>query len=304
MAVAFPAMFDLIATFFQNLALVFISASICQMLRGSICVFTAIQRRCYFGFRTKRQEWAGIWLVVLGLAVDGLAALWVPSDDGSSSDSDAGSSTLALRWLGMFLIFLAQAIQAFQTVVEESLLHNAEADDMLVVFLEGAWGLLFTTVVFMPLAQVLPGVDGEGVHEDVWPEEVYMLSHSMPLMGISLVYILVVMAYNATGMIICNVTEATTKNVIDAARTLGVWVVAILIEPIDAKYGEKLGWWSMIEFAGFVLLTLGMFVYYDVVSVPCLREPPAAEAANTLDSCAATVLVAPAENDKGRELDA
>lgn len=263
--ISVPAFCDLLATFCQNFALVYTPVSIWQMLRGSICVFCAMQRYFYFKEKPKCHQTVGIALVVLGLCIDGIASILTPS----SSDGGADTST-GMKCVGIAFVLVAQFIQAWQTVVEEKLLHGVECDALYVVFLEGAWGLLFTTVIFMPLAQALPGNDGAGVHEDIWPEEFYMVGHSASLVGITCVYVVVIMLYNVFGMVICDETEATTRNVIDAVRTLCVWLLAVVLQFIDPTYGEKLGWWSIFELLGFAVLTLGLFVYYDVISLPCV----------------------------------
>lgn len=258
-----PAVCDLVATIFQNVGLVLTSVSIWQMLRGSIAVFSAIQRYLYMGEAPKRYESVGIALVTMGLCVVGYASVLMP-DDGSSS----GSSNALLSIIGIVCVLIAQFVQAWQTVLEEKLLHNVEVEPNFIVFLEGFWGLLFTTVVFMPLAQLIPGEDnGMGIHENVWPEEPYMLGHSALLVSVAIVYICVILTYNVTGMFVCDHTEATTRNVIDAARALCVWVCALLINAISpgAPGGESLGIWSFFELAGFILLVLGLFVYYGVI---------------------------------------
>ena len=62
---------------------------------------------------------------------------------------------------------LVEATQAFQMVVEEQLLHDIEANALYIVGMEGFWGFIVTSLFCMPLAQALPGVDGQGVHEDI-----------------------------------------------------------------------------------------------------------------------------------------
>ena len=100
----------------------------------------------------------------------------------------------------MFLVFISQGIQAFQTVVgtyfpdsliycfvsivtlffhpfanafqcplifvEEHLLQGVDAPSLLVVGMEGFWGFLLTAFVALPIAYVLPGEEGQGLHED------------------------------------------------------------------------------------------------------------------------------------------
>lgn len=68
--------------------------------------------------------------------------------------------------LGMTLVFVAQGIQALQTVIEEHLLQGIEAPANMVVGMEGVWGFVLTAFVALPIAAVLPGEEGSGLHED------------------------------------------------------------------------------------------------------------------------------------------
>mmetsp|Transcript_226 Transcript_226/g.450 ORF Transcript_226/g.450 Transcript_226/m.450 type:complete len:389 (+) Transcript_226:92-1258(+) len=261
--IAVPAGCDLIATFLQNVALVFINASIWQMLRGSIIIFVALIRYLYLKKKTKLYEMAGIAMIFFGLLIVGSSSLVTPTV-GSGPETST-----ATKLIGVFLMFLAQLTQALQSVVEEKILCNISADPTFVVAVEGFWGLVLVTAIFMPLAQTLPGEDGTGIHENVFPEDFYMWSHNAQIFRISLLFIVVVMVYNVTGMMITQVTHATTRNVVDGCRTFCVWATMVILHFFSDDYGEPLGWWSLIQAAGFLLLVLGMFVYNKILQLPC-----------------------------------
>jgi len=263
-----PSTCDLLATMLQNIALLFTNVSIWQMLRGSTCIFAAGQRYLYLGKRIRRHEVVGIALVMAGLVIVGAASIVSPS---STGDATVEVST-TLKFVGIGCILAAQFVQAFQTVVEEELLHDIESDALFIVFMEGLWGAVLCMVFFMPLAQWLPGKDGEGVHEDVWPEEFYMVWHSTPLLAITFAYGAIVLLFNVAGMVITEETEATTRNVLDAGRTLCVWLFTLLMNLVAPQYGEAVGWFSFIELSGFIVLMLGMFVYSGTVELPCFRK--------------------------------
>jgi len=263
-----PSTCDLLATMLQNIALLFTNVSIWQMLRGSTCIFAAGQRYLYLGKRIRRHEVLGITFVMIGLVVVGASSIVSPSGTGDA----AVEVSTTLKFVGIACVLGAQFVQAFQTVVEEELLHDIESDALFIVFMEGLWGAVLCMVFFMPLAQWLPGKDGEGVHEDVWPEEFYMVWHSVPLMIMSFSYAAIVLLFNVAGMVITEETEATTRNVLDAGRTLLIWICTLLMNLVAPQYGEAVGWFSFIEFFGFVVMMLGMFVYGDVVQLPCFRK--------------------------------
>lgn len=266
--IAVPACCDLIATWLQSVALVFTNASIWQMLRGSIIVFVALIRFLYLKKKTQLYEMAGIASIFLGLLIVGSSSLVSPGA-GKGPETD-----VVTKLIGVFLMLLAQCTQAMQSVVEEKILCNISADPTFMVAVEGAWGLVLTTGFFMPLAQALPGQDGQGVHENVFPEDFYMWSHNPLIFRISIGFIIVVMVYNVTGMMITQVTHATTRNVVDGCRTFCVWATMVILHLFSDDYGEPLGWWSLIQAAGFVFLILGMFVYNKILKLPCTALYP------------------------------
>merc|ERR1719352_428486 len=100
-----------------------------------------------------------------------------------------------------------------------------------------------------------------------------MLFSTGRLVWISVLFISVIMVFNVTGMMITQATEATTRNVVDGARTLCVWITMVVLNQLGTGYGEDVGWYSYIEGAGFLILILGMFVYYQVLKLPCLPPP-------------------------------
>ena len=45
-------------------------------------------------------------------------------------------------------------------------MQGVDAPSLLVVGMEGFWGFLLTAFVALPIAYVLPGEEGQGLHED------------------------------------------------------------------------------------------------------------------------------------------
>eukprot|EP00906_Rhabdomonas_costata_P006147 RCo009045 len=84
--IAVPATCDCLATFLMSVGMLWISASIWQMSRGSIIIFTAIIRRVFRNLHTRSFQAFGILCVTAALAVVGVASLYIPpvgADEGS-----------------------------------------------------------------------------------------------------------------------------------------------------------------------------------------------------------------------------
>ncbi len=106
---ALPALCDLVGTSLMNVGLVFTYASVFQMLRGSVVIFTGIFSVIFLKRTLYAFHWFGMFLVLAGLTCVGVASVVQ-----SSSDSNASNPLL-----GDILVICAQFVAAIQMVVEE-----------------------------------------------------------------------------------------------------------------------------------------------------------------------------------------
>jgi len=282
-AIAVPALCDMIASFTMGVGLLWISGSVWQMLRGSIIIFTAFFKVTYRKKRLHFFEYIGILIVIVGIVIVGASTIMQPeemfdSSDGSSDSWASFSSSNKPKGpgvgkiiLGIGLVIFAQLLQAFQTIVEEKLLHDVDAPATLVVGMEGLYGLLLCSFVSMPIAYFLPGKEGNGLHENTLDSFVMIWKNKTLLIFIAL-YVFFILIYNVYGMIITQVTDAMVRNLMEPVRTLCVWVTNVFIFYCIAhrKMGEPLTLWSILQGAGFVLLTIGVLIYNRVIRTKCL----------------------------------
>eukprot|EP00727_Mastigamoeba_balamuthi_P012871 m51a1_g8206 putative integral membrane (376) ;mRNA; f:50511-52025 len=300
--IAIPAVLDLISTFMMNVGLLLLSSSIWQMLRGSIIVFTAILKVTYRRKRLRNNEWIGVAVVLSALMVVGGSSFKTPqqADDASegvesgsllsSSSSSEGAEpadglpTAVKMVVGIALVFFAQFMQASQTIIEEKLLHDVQAPATLIVGMEGLWGFLLCSLICMPIAYVLPGKEGDGLHENTLDSFV-MLYNSPAILGLVIAYVAVILLFNIYGMIITEVTDAMVRNLLEPIRTLFIWVIMVFIHyVITSKFGESVNIWSLMELGGFVILCFGFLIYNNVIKVPCCAEAEEEEKKPLVDS--------------------
>lgn len=105
-----PALCDFSSTYLMYVGMIYIAASVWQMLRGSIVVFTAIIRLTLLKKKTANFEWAGVFIVVIGLIMVGCSDLMSGNAEGG------GNAEMTQRLMAFGLVLLAQLIQALQTV--------------------------------------------------------------------------------------------------------------------------------------------------------------------------------------------
>ena len=119
--VLYPAVCDFLASFIMFVGLLWIPVSIWQMIRGSIILFTGLIRQYWLKKPLNKSEWTSLVVIFFSLILVGAASF--PSNSltlRSIFSEDTSSSkpvSAGLKILGMFFVFIAQGIQAFQTVI-------------------------------------------------------------------------------------------------------------------------------------------------------------------------------------------
>lgn len=98
---ALPMLFDLTATIMMSIGLLYVAASVYQMLRGAEILFSAIFAVCFLKRTLTKFHYGGIACCLVGIGMVGASSL-LSSGSGSQS-SDAGKVLL-----GMALIIVAQ----------------------------------------------------------------------------------------------------------------------------------------------------------------------------------------------------
>ncbi|OHT05480.1 putative integral membrane protein [Tritrichomonas foetus] len=268
---AIPACCDLLSTGISNVALLWIQASAWNMLRGAMVVFSAIfhaliLKRKYYGYM-----WFGVAVVTIALVVVGASAAC--STGIANEDASEGKVIIAI-----LLMIGSQVIRAAQVVLEDYLLHDIHASPIYMVGIEGMWGCIITLAVAMPIVQFAASgsEEGNGIHEDTL-DTLYMLVDQPILIGLSLVYIVVILFFNTTAMFVTNITNAVMRTIIESMRTLCIWIVQVILyyslEGTDygnhhPSIGESWSKWSFMQLSGFLLLFTGMLIYNSIWKLP------------------------------------
>lgn len=267
--VGIPASFDLVASGLMFGGLIYISASVWQMLRGSEIVFAAIISVPGLGAKLYCYHWIGILLCVIGICLVGWANVLNSQFEASGS---SGSSADAL--FGMGLVVAAQVVQAAQMVVEEKLLKDVMLPPMKIVGYEGVWGTFLCVFVVFPICWFLPGSDN-GHGEDLG-DTLTMLKNNSSLASLLLLYTFSCATYNVAGMAVTSNLSAVHRTMMEASRTIGIWLIDLgvhyLINP-NISFGEAWMPYSFVQLIGFLVLLSGQSVYGTVLKIPGLYYP-------------------------------
>jgi drug/metabolite transporter (DMT)-like permease len=181
---ALPAICDICGTTLMNAGLLFVAASIYQMTRGALVLFVGLFSVMFLKRHLGGWKWASLFIVVLGVAIVGLAGYLdrkgetspdAPGDAQPGNDaldalihhtllvargavSAMQEHTAAETVLGVLMIAGAQIFTASQFVLEESIMAKYSIDPIRCVGFEGIFGFM-TTLIGMG---VLHGVIGTG----------------------------------------------------------------------------------------------------------------------------------------------
>ncbi|OHT15416.1 hypothetical protein TRFO_42523 [Tritrichomonas foetus] len=275
--VSLPALCDNMATILSTVALLYLAPSIWQMMRGSALIFTAIFTIFYRHRRLNLVDWIGVSITVLGLVIIGVSSL-VATKKGVGN---SGSSVI-LQIISFVLILVAQALQAFQCILEEEFLHDIDATESEIVAYEGVWGLFITSFIMMPLANIIPESWGEGLFEQSI-ESFVMVAHSWQIFLLMIFYIIVIAGFNQAGMTVIEFSSAIHKNIYEALRSIAVWVLSVIVHYIwpSSEAGESITMMSLVQLAGFIVMIIGSFIYNRVIPLKCLEKDNIEETTKT-----------------------
>jgi len=254
-----PTLCDLAGTSFGGIGLLYTSASVWQMLRGSIIVFSAILSVIFLGRKLHIHHWFGLFIIVYGLCLVGVS---------SFITNNSNNPQLAL---GLLFVLLGQLMGAIQMVVEESFVKGKGFHPLNIVGMEGFFGSILMAVILVPILYFVPNNSsiGQIFHDDSIDAIIQMFNNYVLFLFVML-YLLSIAFYNFFGLTLTKITTAVHRTLIDACRTICVWGAELLCYyTIDPKFGEP---WkspqSYMQLGGFVLLVTGTLIYNEVIVIP------------------------------------
>jgi len=280
---ALPTCCDLTASTIASLGLLWVDASIWQMMRGAIIIFGAILSLVILRKRLQVHNWLGISLVVVGLFFVGFAGFLKNADGNNNNTNKVDTS---LFFFGIVLVLIAQVIQALQMIIEEILLKKRNFEPLNVVFMEGFWGItIMTCVVFPVLYFIRPLPIGPDKYStapaqpvfDIFTENIFDSFYQMSSQNIflfeNLILLFSIAFFNFFGLSLTRYLSTVHRTLIDACRTVTVWLFQVILRYVfnltDA--GESVGWFSILQLIGFIFLVLGTIIYNEVFKISCSK---------------------------------
>ncbi|XP_065684104.1 solute carrier family 35 member F6 isoform X2 [Hydra vulgaris] len=241
-----PAACDVIGSTLSALAMIHLDASVAQMLRGSIIVFTGI--------------------LSSGLCLVGLASIL---------KSESGNQSQKYVAIGVILTILSQIAGATQMVLEETFLKGKGFKPYHVVGMEGVYGFFLMSIVLVVM-QYVPGPQPGNSFDNTY-DALIMIKNSSTLTALSFVYLLSIAFFNYFGLSVTRSMTAVHRTFLDACRSVIIWLCSIIVyHSTNGKYGEKFDDdYGLLQIDGFLLLLIGTAIYnqlFDFSWIPCIKR--------------------------------
>ncbi|XP_031848551.1 transport and golgi organization 9 [Nomia melanderi] len=251
-----PALCDTCATSLMYIGLNMTYASSFQMLRGAVIIFTAILSMGYLNRKLESREWIGIGMVIVGLALVGL------SDIVTMEDSDMGTNSIIT---GDLLVICAQVITAVQMVVEEKFVVGENIPALQAVGWEGIFGFIAVCIIMIPLNFIHappPFADNSQGTLEATKDAFVQIGNSGHLLTAILGITFSIAFFNFAGISVTKEMSATTRMILDSARTVVIWGFSLALKWQSFHY---------LQLIGFSILLTGMSCYNNIV-VPQLAR--------------------------------
>ncbi|XP_061197294.1 solute carrier family 35 member F6-like [Saccostrea echinata] len=252
-----PAICDMCGTSLMYIGLNLTYASSFQMLRGAVIIFTALLSVAFLGSTIRKMMWAGIFTVLLGLAMVGLSDILF-GDQSAQTDTNGIIA-------GDLLIIMAQIIVAVQMVYEEKFVTRYSIPAMQAVGWEGFFGFtvlgLLNIVFFYIDAGAFSKLPNQKLEDPV--DAFIQIGNSWIILLATVGNIVSIAFFNFAGISVTKELSATTRMVLDSIRTLFIWMLTLF-----------LGWqgFQVLQLIGFFILLSGMCLYNNIIIVPIIQH--------------------------------
>ena len=261
-----PSILDVIAVAFSMAATKGIAAVATILLKSLRIPVSALMTKTILGKSQKPYQWAGVVVTLLGLVPVGFASQM-------RAGKDYDPVTIPL-WLCLIFTVLGELLRGFRYVYEEKLIKTEKMSAEFVVFMESLIG--FVVAIFMVLiAHLIPGNNCgrvENMHDTF-----AMLKNESALIALFASNFLLIGIHNYSTTLITKHLTSMHNMIISQARVIVAWLPSVAVHYIwkGRIKGEEIDYYTFFDFAGFVILALGAFVYNGSVKLPWERCYPA-----------------------------
>jgi hypothetical protein len=275
---AIPAASDAFEGIVSAVCIVFIGVSVDAMMKSGTLVGVSIIARWIFKQHYHTWQWWSIAGVVTALTIVGASGI-----------ISAGSSTTiktSRLWVAVIIIlkFVSQVGYAIKISWEEYFVQKKHYHPIMICGVEGFWSFVMCGLICQPIAQYMPGDEGNGIREDSI-DTFLQIKNNPSLIGIVVVSWFLGLTYNCVSTALIGRTSAVIRTLMEAFRTFLLWMVQFMIfysfnsssNPDVYKFrmgGEEWATGAYVQLGGFILMTFSLFTYNAIPRYPCFNYGP------------------------------
>jgi uncharacterized protein YjeT (DUF2065 family) len=273
---AIPAIFNLLNSALRWASLVFIDASVSEMLiSGLELILSVIAARIIRKRIVSKSRWMGVIIVAVGVIIIERANSWkhqqkhsleeqqvdyndinnaTNRDENDNNNNRSGAHNVTI---GVILIILQSILSVLQDLFEEIFMQATTFPAMKMLGLEGLYGFFIGLIIYSTIANKF------GI-EDI-DNTISMVIHTPAIRWWLLLLPFLFLLTGIFNIKATEVTSAMTRNVWKNLRTVLIWIIALCIYYLgdNAEYGEA---WHVPEsfyiLSGFFIMTCGIVAYY------------------------------------------
>jgi len=171
--------------------------------------------------------------------------------------------------IGIVFILASCLVQGSQYVFEEKVMTVDNAPPLVVVGMEGVWGVILMIGVVFPIAAFHNGLD-LGCLENTY-DTLIMVQNSALLQWMIVLFAAAVFFYNVFCVYVTYLLSSVWHAILDNFRPITVWATSLALYYIftDGAFGETWGVWCWLEFAGMIVLLIGTAIFNASITLPC-----------------------------------
>ena len=268
-----PALSDAFEGIVSSVCVVFVGVSIDSMMKSGTLVGVSLISRFIFKRRYPCYKWVAIVFVVIALTMVGAAGI-ISADE---STTIKGSTVVVA--IIIVLKFVSQVGYSVKICYEEYFSQQRGYHPVMISGIEGIWSTIISAFICMPIAQHLPGEEGNGIREDTL-DTFEMLRNSVALDIMTVIVILLGFVYSIASITLISRTSGVVRTLMEAFRTFLIWMVQFILfyslRESESLYkyrlaGEEWTLGSYIQLSGFIVMTISIMAYNKIPKYPCIN---------------------------------
>ena len=225
----------------------------------------ALLKQFYLKQRLRSYQWVGVGWNVVAVMILGLVASLSMNEEAATSaeisPSEGNSSGYSDSTIGIFLILIGAIVNALQNVFEDMFLHlNRPISPLILIGMEGVWGILICVFILYPAAYYTPGADHGCIesYKNTWT----IFINTKEIQYWFYLFLFCVFWTNVLASLVTLLLDSIWRTMLDNFRPITVWGLSLFIH-YYVSHSLFEGWsdYGKYQLLGLAALLYGSAIY-------------------------------------------